>query len=61
MKIIFDKSTYKPGEEISGNGVGKLIISKLGNKLSETKVNGNFTLPAMDEGSYAVEIGRAHV
>ena len=56
MKIIFDKSTYKPGEEISGNGVGKLIISKLGKKLSEANVNGNFTLPAMSAGSYAVEL-----
>lgn len=56
MKIIFDKSTYKPGEEISGNGVGKLVISKLGNKLSETNVNGDFTLPAMKAGSYAIEL-----
>ena len=56
MKIIFDKSTYKPGEEISGNGVGKLIISKLGKKLSEANVNGNFILPAMGKGSYAVEL-----
>ena len=56
MKIIFDKSTFKPGEVITGSGVGKLIISKLGTKLSESNVNGIFTLPAMNSGSYAIEL-----
>ncbi|MGI9226138.1 MAG: glycoside hydrolase family 66 protein, partial [Candidatus Nanopelagicaceae bacterium] len=57
MTILFSKSTYKPSEKISGVSAkaGKLVISKLSKPITSIDIDGAFEIPAMVEGSYAVE------
>jgi dextranase len=58
MTIIFSKSTYKPGEKISGSvsKPGHLIISKLGQEIAVHDVSGDFEIGALAAGSYAVSL-----
>lgn len=56
MDLIFDKVSYLPTEEITGNAPdsGALSISRLGLPISDCECNSEFNLGTFPEGSYTL-------
>ena len=58
MAILLSKSSYRPGDQISGvvSNSGKLILRKLAHEIASFDVEKEFEIGTLPEGAYSLEL-----